>query len=75
MAMTAAAKRRRQKEREGTLRHCWSCGEPMGIIENKHYSRDDTCGKLECEREARDQYRAERDEAHERLYRDMGWDR
>jgi len=45
----------------------------MGVIEDKYYDRSDTCGKRECEREARDQARAERDEAHEKLDRDMGW--
>lgn len=55
------------------MRHCWNCGAEMGVIESKYYDRSDTCGKTECEREARDQARAERDEAHEQLDRDMGW--
>ena len=54
-------------------RHCWHCGGSMGVIENRHYRRGDTCGKQECERDARDAERYERDEAHERLDRDMGW--
>lgn len=54
-------------------RFCWNCGDSMGVIEDKYYDRSDTCGKRECEREARDQARAERDEAHEKLDRDMGW--
>lgn len=57
------------------MRHCWNCGADMGLIENRHYDRSDTCGRTECEREARDAARGERDDAHDRLDRDMGWDR
>lgn len=59
----------------GKVRHCPNCGADMGFIENRYYDRRDTCGARECEREARDAAEAERDEAHERLDRDMGWDR
>lgn len=55
------------------MRFCWNCGAEMGVIERKFYDSRDTCGKSECEREARDATRAERDEAHEQLDRDMGW--
>ena len=55
------------------MRYCWYCGEELGVIENRHYDRSDTCGKQECERAARDAARAEREESHERLDRDMGW--
>ena len=61
--------------RKGKVRHCWNCGTSMGFVEDRHYDRGDTCGSAECDREARDAYRAEHDEAHERLDRDMGWDR
>lgn len=54
-------------------RHCWNCGADMGLIEDKYWDRGDVCGKPECQREAQDQARAERDEAHEKLDRDMGW--
>lgn len=54
-------------------RHCCVCGASLGMIEARHYQRDDTCGKLECDREMRDAHAAERAEAHERLDRDMGW--
>ena len=47
----------------------------MGFIENRYYDSRDTCGASECEREARDAAYAEREEAHERLDRDNGWDR
>lgn len=55
------------------MRHCWFCGAELGVIERKYYDRFDTCGSRECEREARNMERAERDEAHEQLDRDMGW--
>lgn len=55
------------------MRHCWYCGKKMGVIENKHYDRYDTCGARECEREARYQFQAEHDQAHEQLDRDMDW--
>ncbi|KKM20735.1 hypothetical protein LCGC14_1642390, partial [marine sediment metagenome] len=32
-----------------------------------------TCGKRECTRWASDERQAEREEAHDRLDRDMGW--
>lgn len=54
-------------------RHCWNCGEDMGMIDDRHYDRRDTCGKLECQREERDAYAQERDEAHEQLDRDLGY--
>ena len=56
-------------------RHCWCCGGSMGVIERKHYRPEDTCGKYECERAARDAERQEREDAHDRLDRDNGWDR
>lgn len=58
---------------EGKVRHCWNCGADMGFIENRYYDRRDTCGSPACEREARDQEQADRDEAHEQLDRDRGW--
>ena len=57
----------------GKVRSCWNCGADMGFIENRYYDRMDTCESVECLREARDAARAERDEAHDRLDRDMGW--
>lgn len=54
-------------------RFCWNCGESLGEIELRHYDRRDTCGASACEREAREAARAEREEAHERLDRDLGW--
>lgn len=55
------------------MRHCWYCGAEMGVIEARHYDRSDTCGKRECERAAQEQAQAEREEAHERLDRDLGY--
>ena len=53
---------------------CYYCGEDIGLWD-RFSDRLDTCGAQECEREARDQMQAEREEAHEQLDRDMGWDR
>jgi hypothetical protein len=57
----------------GKMRHCWNCGAEMGLIEDRYFDRRDTCWRLACEREARDQERAERDKAHEQLDRDLGY--
>ena len=45
----------------------------MGVIEDKYYERNDTCGRIECVREATYAAEAERSEAHEQLDRDRGW--
>ena len=55
------------------MRYCWFCGAPLGVIEDRHYDRNDTCGKAECEREMRHAAQDERAEAHERLDHDRGW--
>lgn len=64
-----------QQPKKGRERHCWNCGASLGWIEDRFYDRTDTCGASECEREAHREAVIERDEAHERLDRDMGWDR
>lgn len=53
------------------MRHCFYCGDEIGFYAD--YDPLDTCGKSECERAARDCLRQEREEAHERLDRDMGY--
>lgn len=53
------------------MRHCFNCGAELGVYADHDFS--DTCGSNECERAVRDALRAEREEAHERLDRDMGW--
>ena len=55
------------------MRYCAQCGDELGVYEDRNHMRYDTCGKLECERAARDDALAEREEAHERLDRDMGY--
>ena len=52
---------------------CWYCGKDMGEWDGRYCSSTDTCGERECERAARDQAQAEREEAHENLDRDMGY--
>jgi len=51
---------------------CYYCGDDIGQWD-RFSDRFDTCGRPECEREARDAAYAEREEAHEQLDRDMGW--
>lgn len=58
---------------EPKRRHCWNCGADMGFIEDRFYDRRDTCGRRECDLNAREQDRAERDDAHDKLDRDMDW--
>lgn len=53
------------------MRRCFNCGEELGYYAD--YDPLDTCGKRECEREARNAIMEEREEAHERLDRDLGW--
>lgn len=53
------------------MRHCFNCGEELGCY--AEYEPLDTCGKSECEREARYAREIERDEAHEQLDKDRGW--
>jgi len=55
------------------MRRCFNCGDEIGVYSD--YEPLDTCGKLECEKAARDAMRQERDEAHEKLDIDRGWDR
>lgn len=53
------------------MRYCFNCGAELGVSAF-HYPLD-TCGARECEREARNASKQEREEAHEQLDRDMGW--
>lgn len=53
------------------MRHCFYCGEELGCY--AEYEPLDTCGKSECEREARYARQIERDEAPEQLDKDRGW--
>lgn len=51
---------------------CAYCGDDMGPWD-RFSSREDTCGKRECALWARDQERADREEAHEHLDNERGW--
>lgn len=53
------------------MRHCFNCGAELGVYAD--YDRLDTCGALECDREARHAMAEEREEAHKWLDRDNGW--
>lgn len=57
--------------KEAKERFCFNCGTPLGV--SAYFDPLDTCGAQECEREARDQVAAEREEAHEELDRERGW--
>lgn len=54
---------------------CAQCGKDMGEWDRRYCDARDTCGERDCERGARDDAYAEREEAHDRLDRDMGWGR
>ena len=53
--------------------YCFNCGEEIGLWD-RFSDRRDTCGARECEREARNAEVEEREQAHEQLDRDNGWD-
>jgi len=54
--------------------YCDYCGEYLGGPVEKYDSSDlITCGKQECERWARDELRAQREEAHRQLDEDLGY--
>ena len=52
--------------------YCFNCGADLGPWD-RFCSPGDDCGAQECVRAAQDSAREEREEAHERLDRDMGW--
>ena len=52
--------------------HCEICGAALPIPEVRQ-GETVTCGRAECDREARAIAQQERDEAHEELDRQMGW--
>jgi hypothetical protein len=52
------------------MRYCCNCGTELGVIASANYDRFDTCGKQECDREARYQAQAEEAEARERAEQD-----
>lgn len=54
------------------MQRCFYCGDELGVYADSDPL--DHCGKSECAREARNQEMAAREEAHESLDRNMGWD-
>jgi hypothetical protein len=54
------------------MQRCFYCGAEIGVM--AYAEPFDTCGKPECDREAAAAQRQERDEAHEQLDRDRGWE-
>lgn len=57
-----------------SISHCENCGADLGRPVVKYPHDFITCGSRECEREARNQEIEAREQAHEQLDRDMGWD-
>jgi hypothetical protein len=55
------------------MKHCAYCGDEIGPAGFDDYRNPESCGKTECNREVRDMYAQEREEAHDQLDRDMGW--
>lgn len=56
---------------KGKMRHCFFCGEELGVYAD--HDPLDTCGKAECNREANNAAREEREEAHRELDRRLGY--
>jgi hypothetical protein len=58
---------------ERKMRHCAYCGAELGEMTRAEWEPTDTCGKHECEREMAAARQQEREEAHERLDKDLGY--
>ncbi len=58
--------------KEKKMRHCFTCGTEIGRYTD--YDNLDTCGEPECNREAQNVASMQRQDAHEQLDRDNGWD-
>jgi hypothetical protein len=56
------------------MRYCFFCGAELGyLLAVLEWQPSDTCGAIECEREARAAAQEEREEAHRKLDEDMGY--
>lgn len=54
------------------MKYCAWCGNELGPAHS--FDREpESCGAPSCNREVRGMLEQEREEAHERLDRDMGW--
>ena len=51
------------------MQHCFNCGEELGVFQSWPGDMP-TCGKQECDREAREVYRGQQEEAEERARED-----
>ena len=58
--------------KNGSIQYCAYCGDEMGVW-NSFSTSYDTCGKRECDRDAKDCEEEERGRAHEELDMNMGW--
>lgn len=52
------------------MQHCFWCGEELGVGVHYHGDEPECCGKPECQRELRDELRAQRDERFENARED-----
>ncbi len=59
------------KTRKPSMRFCFNCGDELGRYSD--HDQLDHCGKVECQRSARDAAAEQRDQAHENLDRQNGW--
>lgn len=62
-----------QTTRQDRRHLCAYCGADMGDYDRRTCEPTDVCGERECMRWYRDAMQEEREEAHDRLDRDMGW--
>lgn len=60
---------------EARMRHCAQCGAELGVIDRRYWMPGDTCGARDCERGAREDEYAQREQGHEDLDNANGWDR
>jgi hypothetical protein len=58
--------------KEAKMRFCFNCGVEIGRYTD--YDNLDHCGKPECYREQQNALSMNRQDAHEQLDRDNGWD-
>jgi hypothetical protein len=61
------------RKRQSRMRHCFNCGEEIGV--SADYEPLDTCGRSECEREARYAQIEREERSHDELDYQMGWGR
>ena len=51
------------------MQHCFNCGEDLGVYQSLA-NEIEVCGNAECQKEARDAYRQQRDERVQAAFED-----